>query len=77
MITLRRLDLVRQHSPATADELANLQTQLNAQLSVRAANTQLTVGAAGDAAPLPATPSGYVEIEIRSIIYVLPFYAKA
>jgi hypothetical protein len=32
VITLRRLDLVRADSSATADELASLQMQINAQL---------------------------------------------
>jgi hypothetical protein len=66
VITLKRLDLIRQSSPALADELANVQTQL----------TQSTVGSAGAADALPATPSGYVEIVIGGTTYVLPFYAK-
>lgn len=75
MITLRRLDLVRQDSQATADELDSLQKQINAQPSLKT-QTQATVGGAGNADALPATPSGYVEIEIGGTVYVLPFYAK-
>lgn len=71
MITLRRLDLVRQEAPATADELASLQTQLNAlpfiQMQVRV----------GDPPPLESEPSGYLELEFRGEHYVLPFFAKA
>jgi hypothetical protein len=69
------LDLVRQLSPALADELANLQTQINAQPSLKT-QTQATTGVAGAADALPATPSGYVDIEIGGTLYVLPFYAK-
>jgi hypothetical protein len=68
--------LVRQESPATADELASLQTQLNALPFVRFEQIQQTVGPAGTAAVLPAKPSGYLEIVIRGTSYVLPFYAK-
>jgi hypothetical protein len=75
VITLKRLDLIRQSSPALADELANVQTQLNAQPSLKT-QTQSTVGSAGAADALPATPSGYVEIVIGGTTYVLPFYAK-
>ena len=77
MITLRRLDLVRQESPATAEELASLQTQLNAFPLLQTSQPQLTVGPAGTAAALPALPSGYIEIVIRGEHFVLPFYAKA
>lgn len=76
MIKLLRLELIRQDSPATADELQSLVTQLNA-IVIFQRNTQTTVGAAGGAAPLPATPSGYIEFMLGSDHYVLPFYAKA
>jgi hypothetical protein len=77
VITLRRLDLVRQDSPATADELASLQTQLNAFPWWQEQQTQLTVGPAGLGAALPASPSGYLEVFIRGKRYVLPFFEKA
>jgi len=38
---------------------------------------QTTVGAAGGASALPATPTGYVEIKIQGTAYVLPYYAKS
>lgn len=37
--------------------------------------TQTTVGAAGAASALPATPSGYLQLMIGSVQYVVPFYA--
>ena len=39
--------------------------------------TQTTVGAAGGASALPATPSGYAVITIGSTEMVVPYYAKA
>ena len=38
--------------------------------------TQTTVGAAGAAAALPANPTGYMEIQIGGLSYVIPYYAK-
>ena len=39
--------------------------------------TQLTVGSAGAASALPATPSGYIEFKINGSAYVIPYYAKS
>jgi len=39
--------------------------------------TQSTVGSAGAASALPATPSGYIEFKINGTAYVLPYYAKS
>ena len=39
--------------------------------------TQSTVGAAGAASALPATPSGYIEFKINGTAYVMPYYAKS
>ena len=75
MILIKNLDLVRADSLSTADAFLSVQTQINAQPSVLS-QTQTTVGAAGSATAVPATPSGYVEIIIRGVTYVLPFYAK-
>lgn len=36
--------------------------------------TQTTVGAAGGATALPATPTGYLTITIGTTNYVVPFY---
>jgi len=38
--------------------------------------TQSTVGSAGGASALPATPSGYIEFKINGTAYVLPYYSK-
>lgn len=39
--------------------------------------TQTTVGAAGAASALPATPSGYLRLFIGTTEFVLPYYAQA
>ena len=39
--------------------------------------TQTTVGAAGGASALPATPTGYLLITIGSTQYVVPYYAQS
>jgi len=39
--------------------------------------TQSTVGAAGGASALPATPTGYIEFKINGTAHVIPFYAKS
>lgn len=40
-------------------------------------NSQTTVGAAGAASALPATPTGYIPIKVAGTEYVVPYYAKA
>jgi hypothetical protein len=74
VITLGNLDLVRADSIATADAFGRLQRQVNAQPSLE--QTQLTVGAAGSAAALPATPTAYLEVVIKGVTYVTPLYEK-
>jgi hypothetical protein len=39
--------------------------------------TQSTVGSAGAASALPATPSGDIEFKINGSAYVIPYYAKS
>ena len=39
-------------------------------------STQSTVGSAGGASSLPATPTGYVIMKVNGIEYVMPYYAK-
>lgn len=39
--------------------------------------TQTTVGAAGSASAVPATPSGYITITIGTTEYVVPYYAQS
>ena len=43
-------------------------------ISITAASTATTVGAAGGASALPATPSGYIQITINGTPYKLPYY---
>ena len=40
-------------------------------------DTQRTVGAAGGASALPATPSGYLVITIDGVEYAVPYYAQS
>ena len=39
-------------------------------------STQSTVGSAGGASALPATPTGYVIMKVNGTEYVMPYYAK-
>lgn len=75
MITLKRLTEIRGLSEALASELQSVQTQLNA--AILSPSTQTTVGAAGSASALPATPSGYATFTLNGVEYVMPFYAKS
>lgn len=75
MITLNRLELIRSVNAVVADELQSIQTQLNA--AALSPKTQTTVGSAGSAAALPATPAGYVTLTINGRDYVMPFYEKS
>ena len=79
MITLRRLDLVRQDSQATAEELASLQTQLNSLLFTQV-EAHLLTGAQQLPTPFGnaalETANGFIEFEFRGRHFVLPFYEK-
>jgi hypothetical protein len=59
----------KQHDP---------QTGAHADISVTgltwSGSTQTTVGAAGAASALPATPEGYLTFTIGTRSYVIPFY---
>ena len=43
-------------------------------ITITAAALATTVGAAGGASALPATPSGYIQITINGTPYKLPYY---
>lgn len=45
------------------------------QIYMPSAETQTTVGAAGGASALPATPTGYLKVIIGDTEYGIPFYA--
>lgn len=65
-----RLDVLRGISPALADELDSLATQLHRMFD----ETQTTVGAAGSASVLPAAPSGYTTIVVHGEEKLVPYY---
>lgn len=44
-------------------------------LTLASPNTQTTVGAAGGASALPATPEGYLTIMVGDSPKVIPYYA--
>lgn len=45
------------------------------EIDMPSAETQTTVGAAGGASALPATPTGYVKLIINGTEVVMAFYA--
>jgi len=49
----------------------------NSQIEYVAGNTQTTVGAAGGAAALPATPTGYLKFNVGGTTFAVPYYASA
>jgi hypothetical protein len=57
------------------------QTGAHAEISVTGlvfdGATQTTVGAAGGASALPATPSGYFVVTIDGVERAVPYYAKS
>ena len=63
---------ITQHDP---------QTGAHASISVTGltwnGSTQTTVGAAGAASALPATPTGYLRFTIGTRAYVIPYYAQS
>lgn len=44
-------------------------------LTLPSPTTQTTVGAAGGASALPATPTGYLTVNVGNTSYVIPYYA--
>jgi len=58
------------HTDITADSVETLALTLND-------TSQTTVGGAGGASALPATPTGYIPVTINGVEYVVPFYAKS
>jgi len=53
-----------------------LDTDGTGYLDIRT-DTQTTVGSAGGASALPATPTGYIKIKIGGTLRVIPFYDQA
>lgn len=48
---------------------------IKGEVTFISAETQTTVGAAGGATALPATPTGYMKVIIDNTEYEIPFYA--
>jgi hypothetical protein len=46
-------------------------------INLASPETQTTVGAAGGASALPATPTGYMKIMMGSTEVVIPYYAAS
>jgi hypothetical protein len=72
-ITTLRTDKIQSD---TSDADIQIDTQGTGVVDFRTA-TQGTVGSAGGASALPATPSGYLEVKIAGTAHVIPFYAKS
>lgn len=47
------------------------------EISLASPEIQTTVGSAGAASALPATPSGYLKVSMNDAEYVIPFYAQS
>jgi len=60
----------------TSNSDIQIDTQGTGVVDFRTA-TQTTVGSAGGANALPATPTGYLEVKISGTAYVIPYYAKS
>jgi hypothetical protein len=55
-------------------EIVGTGTIYNSMLGFATYPTQTTVGAAGGASALPATPTGYLPVSIAGVTYVIPYY---
>ncbi|HEY6018704.1 MAG TPA: hypothetical protein VIY48_02085 [Candidatus Paceibacterota bacterium] len=72
-------DMMREHPPdfspnLTADDLTVSQT-LTCIDQIKFNQVQTTVGAAGSASALPATPAGYIKIlDYAGNVKVIPYY---
>ncbi len=61
----------------SSDININQDLDMNNNITVDWATTQSTVGAAGGASSLPATPSSYIIIKINGTQFVIPAYAQS
>ena len=60
----------------TSDGDLSISTQGTGVIDLNTA-TQATVGSAGGASALPATPTGYIKIKIAGTMRVIPFYDES
>jgi hypothetical protein len=71
----------QEHDPQTGQHAdvncTSLTVRATSAGGTSAVPTQTTVGAAGGASALPATPTGYFVMSIGGTEYVLPYYAKS
>ena len=72
-ITTLRADTIQND---TSDGDISISTQGTGLIDLNTA-TQSTVGSAGGANALPATPTGYIKIKIAGTMRVIPFYDEA
>jgi hypothetical protein len=72
-ITTLRADTIQND---TSDGDISISTQGTGVIDLNTA-TQTTVGSAGGANALPATPTGYIKIKIAGTMRVIPFYDEA
>jgi len=72
-ITTLRADTIQND---TSDGDISISTQGTGVIDLNTA-TQSTVGSAGGANALPATPTGYIKIKIAGTMRVIPFYDEA
>jgi len=72
-ITTLRADTIQND---TSDGDISISTQGTGVIDLNTA-TQSTVGSAGGASALPATPTGYIKIKIAGTMRVIPFYDEA
>jgi hypothetical protein len=62
------------YAPAASPTFTGTVTQPTPPV-LTAALTQATVGAAGGATALPATPTGYLKLSINGTVFAVPYYA--
>jgi hypothetical protein len=72
-LTLFNRDVLAQ-IPGVLNELDQLTARINLVFD---GATQTTVGAAGGASALPATPTGYFVVTIDGVERAVPYYAKS
>lgn len=76
---IARIQLVfeNEHNPQTGAHADVTADSVTTPILDLTGTSQTTVGAAGGATALPATPTGYTPVLIDGVEYVIPYYAKA
>ena len=72
LVTRINIVFKKEHDPQTGEHSDISVTGFNFK-----GTTQATVGAAGAASALPATPTGYLVIQVDGSDMVVPYYAKS